>query len=84
MFTKYSAYMVHRLQLAALHFNENANRNQAVTKQGTKRYDVVFPKYKKGGYVVKKILVNATYGMCGGRGLFQHTRNIFSQVTLKS
>ena len=25
------------------------NRTQAVTKQGTRRYDVVFPKYKKGG-----------------------------------
>ena len=72
-----------RLQLAALHFNENTNRNQAATKQGTKRYDVVFPKYKKGGYVVKKILVNATYGkVCA----FKHiaTCNIFSQVTLKS
>ena len=53
---------VYRLQLAALHFNENVNRTQAVTKQGTRRYDVVFPKYRKGGYIVKKILVNATYG----------------------
>lgn len=50
-----------RLQLAALHFNENSNRSQAVTKQGAKRYDIVFPKYKKGGYIVKKILLNATY-----------------------
>ena len=52
-----------RLQLAALHFNENTNRKQALTKQGTRRYDLVFPKYKKGGYVVKKVLINATYGM---------------------
>ena len=52
----------YRLQLAALHFNENSRRSQAVTKQGTKRYDKVYPKYKKGGYVVKKILENATYG----------------------
>ena len=52
----------YRLQLAALHFNENSSRSQAVTKQGTRRYDVVYPKYKKGGYVVKKILENATYG----------------------
>ena len=48
-----------RLQLAALHFNENTNRVQAVTKQGTKRYDLVFPKYKKEDYMVKKILTNA-------------------------
>ena len=53
---------LYRLQLAALHFNENTNRTQAVTKQGTRRYDVVFPKCKKGGYIVKKILVNATHG----------------------
>ena len=52
-----------RLQLAALHFNENTNRRkQAVTKQGTKQYNVAFPKYKKEGYTIKKVLVNATYG----------------------
>ena len=50
-----------RLQLAALHFNEKSGRGQALTKQGSKRFDVVFPKYKKGGYVVRKVLVNATY-----------------------
>ena len=33
-----------------------------MAKQGTKRYNVAFPKYKKGGYMVKKVLVNATYG----------------------
>ena len=45
------------MQLAALHFNENTNRKQAVTKQGTKRYNVAFPKYKKGGYniMIKKV-----------------------------
>ena len=52
----------YRLQLAALHFNENAHRDQAVTKQGARRFDIVFPKHKKGGYVVKKVLVNAAYG----------------------
>ena len=48
-----------RLQLAALHFSENSVRGQALTKQGSKCFDV-FPKYKKGGYVVQKVLVNAT------------------------
>lgn len=38
-----------RLMLAALHFNENGMREQATTKEGKKRYDVVFPKFKKGG-----------------------------------
>ena len=51
-----------RLQLAALHFNENANRKQAVTKRGEERYDVVFPKYKKGGYIVRKVVQDPTYG----------------------
>ncbi|XP_065885779.1 uncharacterized protein [Dysidea avara] len=51
-----------RLKLAALHFNENANRPQAVTKEGDECYDIVFPKYKKGGYIVKKVLVKPTYG----------------------
>lgn len=35
--------------LAALHFNENGMREQATTKEEKKIYDVVFPKYKKGG-----------------------------------
>ena len=47
--------------MAALHFNENANRKQAQTKGGEDRYDVIFPKYKKGGYVVRKIVQNPTY-----------------------
>ena len=48
--------------MAALHFNENSGRGQALTKQGSKCFDVIFPKYKKGGYVVRKVLANATYG----------------------
>ena len=52
----------HRLLLAALHFNENASREQAVTKKGDECYDITFPKFKKGGYIVKKILADPTYG----------------------
>ena len=44
-----------------LHFNENSDRAQATTKQGEDRYDVVFPKYKKGGYIVRKVTVDPTY-----------------------
>lgn len=50
-----------RLRLAALHFNENSGRAHAVTKQGNKCYDIAYPKYKQGGYVVRKVLVDATY-----------------------
>ena len=52
----------HRLQLAALHFNENSNRKQAFTSSGEERYDIIFPKYKKGGYIVKKVTVDPSYG----------------------
>ena len=51
-----------RLQLAALHFNENSNRDQAITKDGEERYEISFPKYKKGGYIVKKVVCEPTYG----------------------
>ena len=51
-----------RLELASLHFNENSNRDQAVTKQGKEQFDIVFPKYKKGGYIVRKVTVDQTYG----------------------
>lgn len=50
-----------RLALACLHFNENASRKQAVTLQGEERYDILFPKYKKGGHIVRKVTVNPTY-----------------------
>jgi hypothetical protein len=50
-----------RLQtLACLHYNENTMRDQAVTKDGQKRYDVVFPKFKKGGYTVRGIKTRCT------------------------
>ena len=50
-----------RLQLAALHFIENANHEQSRTKEGEEQYNIVFPKYKKGGYIDKKVISNPTY-----------------------
>ena len=50
-----------RLQLAALHFNENSSRDQAVTQQGELRYEVLVPKFKRGGYTVRKKRVKPTY-----------------------
>ena len=47
--------------MAGLHFNENSNREHAITKQGEGRYEIVFPKYKKGDYVVRKVTEDATY-----------------------
>lgn len=51
-----------RLMLAALHFNENGMREQATTKEGKKRYDVVFPKFKKRGYTIREVKVECTFG----------------------
>lgn len=50
------------LQLASLHFSENASRDQATTKEGEVQYNVMFPKYKKGDYVVREVTVDPTYG----------------------
>ena len=50
-----------RTKLAALHFNENAQREQAKTAKGEKRYSVLYPKFKKGGHVVKAIKESPTY-----------------------
>jgi hypothetical protein len=49
--------------LAALHYNENRARETARTREGTKRYAVEYPKYKMGGYIVRPLVINCTYGI---------------------
>jgi solute carrier family 8 (sodium/calcium exchanger) len=49
------------LLLAALHYNENSNRCHAITADGDKRYKVVYPKFKQGGYSVRPIQVDPTF-----------------------
>ncbi|KAK6490667.1 hypothetical protein HHUSO_G5273 [Huso huso] len=53
--------MKNRLMLSALHFNENVWRKQAATRNRAFRYREEFPKYKKGAYIVKKVLTSHTY-----------------------
>ncbi|PIK35763.1 hypothetical protein BSL78_27407 [Apostichopus japonicus] len=61
--THYSYHgMISRLQLAALHFNENSSRSQATTNEGKERFAMRFPKFKKGQATVSKVLTDATYG----------------------
>ena len=60
MISSHSSYC--RLYLAALHFNENASRLQAVTVKGVPQHKVTFPKAKKGDHVVKKVKTNYTTG----------------------
>ena len=38
------------------------NRKQAVTIKGEERYDIMFSKYKKGVYIVQKVVQDPTYG----------------------
>lgn len=49
--------------MAAIHYNENSEKQHAVTKDGTPRYMPVHPK-KSGGkiVVVKPVKENPTYG----------------------
>ena len=53
---------VSRTFCSAMHYNENTQRNQATTQDGSLCYDVRYPKYKKGGHIVRKVLQNPTYG----------------------
>ena len=39
-----------------MHYNENANRRQAVTKEGIERWSIVHPKAHKGEKAVAKPL----------------------------
>jgi hypothetical protein len=50
-----------RTLLAALHFNENTNREQAKTKNGEAQWRVSYPKYRKGKGVVKEVKIPATF-----------------------
>ncbi|XP_068692699.1 uncharacterized protein [Montipora foliosa] len=65
---KHTAYsywgMYTRLCLSALHYNENADRMQAVTIDGRPRYAIQFPKAKKGQPTVREIKTKPTYGYC--------------------
>lgn len=40
-----------RFKLAAVHYNENGMRDQAVNKDGQPQYNIVYPEFKKGGYI---------------------------------
>ncbi|KAL9951461.1 hypothetical protein ACROYT_G044124 [Oculina patagonica] len=54
-----------RLQIAALHFNENSDKPQRKVSKGenvgTGQWLISYPKYRKGGAVAKEIKVACTY-----------------------
>lgn len=45
-----------------MHWNANAQREQAVTPDGEQRYKVVYPKAKQGEATVKVVKEEASYG----------------------
>ena len=49
-----------RLLIAAMHFNENYGREQATTKDGAERIQIVFPKQKQGEFNPKIVPVQKT------------------------
>jgi solute carrier family 8 (sodium/calcium exchanger) len=53
--------MLTRMILAAMHYNENSDRPQAVNKQKEPKFALKFPKFRKGGYCVQPIKTSATY-----------------------
>lgn len=58
----YDSLRLYRLLLAALHYNENRDREQAVTESGEKAFTISFSRAKSGDYVVRKRSVAATFG----------------------
>lgn len=55
-------HLLARTYLAALHYNENAARPQATTKEGEKRWAVKYPKARKEA-VAAKLKGPCTYGI---------------------
>ena len=47
--------------LASLHFNENLRRKTKKTKGGKSYIDVLYPKFKMGGEVIKEVFEPPTY-----------------------
>ena len=49
--------------MAAIHHNTNSNRKQAKTADGRAKYEVRYPKFKKGSAVVHAVKEPAKYGI---------------------
>lgn len=55
-------YIIFRLLISALHFNENGNKEQRSTKEGNLMWKVSHPKSRQSSGVIKAIKVDSTYG----------------------
>ncbi|XP_064639095.1 uncharacterized protein LOC135494756 [Lineus longissimus] len=54
--------MKSRLEMAAIHFNENGGKNQKKTRDGNLSYNIRYPKSHGGQYIVVPVMNNPTYG----------------------
>lgn len=61
--------MLGRTRLAILHFNENSDRCQAVTKEGKPRWSVVASKARKGHFTARPEPTETTYGQFGRKSI---------------
>ena len=52
---------LHGLIIAAMHFNENYGRAQAITKSGNEQIRIIYPKQKQGEYTPKIVPVPQTF-----------------------
>ncbi|KAI4792510.1 hypothetical protein KUCAC02_033340, partial [Chaenocephalus aceratus] len=59
---KLETLVCNKIPIAALHFNENANRVQGVTKAGEAMYSIKYPKGRTGAAVLRRVLESPTYG----------------------
>lgn len=49
-----------------MHYNENGMRDQAVNNDRQPQYNIVYPEFKKGGYIYSArsdTLIGCTYSM---------------------
>ncbi len=62
MFSCFMLFTVYRLYLAAMHYNENADRDQTTTTTtGQAVFKFLFPKSKKGECTAKPVKTKPTY-----------------------
>lgn len=59
----HSSSILSRLYFATMHFNENADHEQAMTFEGTAVCRIMYPKSKKGQPTTKPVKSEPTFGM---------------------
>ena len=62
MCIQYVHVLFSSVQLAVLHYNENAVRHQATTKDGKPLYRTTYVKWKQGAAVVRPLEAAVTFG----------------------